>query len=136
MNRVLSRVVGADAPVTNQTLSGRENRPKKTDFMTWSVVQRVEDRVRGGRGGRAEGEGFDFSTSEGEVPAHTVIDAQRDRALADLYDAFAVPRANAERTRDEATEAQASAERELERLREARSQVQAELNGLEATHVV
>ena len=117
-----------------ETLRGRQFRPARVDFLTKPYVQRAEDRVRGGSGGTAQGEGFAFATDAGELPAHSIIDAQRDRALAQVEEAFEVPRSNASRARDEAVEALAQAERERDRLAERRAAKRAELDQLEATH--
>jgi len=118
----------------SETLDGRKYRPAKVDFLTRSPVQRTEDRLRGGHGGKAQGEGFGFQTATGEQPAHSVIDAQRDRALAEAAEAFEQPRTNAIQTRDEASAAQQAAERERDRLIELRAAKQAELREMEARH--
>ena len=78
--------------------------------------------------------GLRFETSAGEQPAHTVIDAQRDRALAEVAEAFEQAHTNAIRTRDEASAGKQSAERELDRLIELRAAKHAELTGLESCH--
>jgi len=117
-----------------EALRGRQYRPARIDFLTKPYVQRAEDRVRGGRGGTAQGEGFAFATAAGELPAHSIIDAQRDRALAQVEEAFEAPRSNASRARDEAVEALAQAERERGRLAERRAAKQVELDQLGATH--
>jgi len=118
----------------SETLDGRKYRSAKVDFLTRSPVQRAEDRLRGGRGGKAEGEGFGFQTATGEQPAHSVIDAQRDRALVEAAEAFEKPRTNAIQTRDEASAAQQAAERERDRLIELRAAKQAELRDMKARH--
>ena len=118
----------------SETLDGRKYRPAKVDFLTRSPVQRTEDRLRGGRGGKAQGEGFGFQTATGEQPAHSVIDAQRDRALVEAAEAFEEPRTNAIQTHDEASAAQQAAERERDRLIELRAAKQAELRDMKARH--
>jgi len=120
---------------TAKPLKGRQyQRKRKTDFFSRAAVQRGEDRLRGGRGGRAEGQGFAFETADGEQPAHTVIDAQRDRALAEAGEAYEVPRTNAIRTRDEAVALKEAAEHERVRLVRLRESKRAELKDLEARH--
>lgn len=120
--------------VGSDTLHGRKYRPAKVDFFTRSAVQRTEDRLRGGRAGKAEGEGFAFQTPAGEQPAHSVIDAQRDRALAEVGEIFEQPRANAIETRDEAVADKEAAERDRDRLIALRAAKQAELTELEVRH--
>lgn len=117
-----------------KTLQGRNYQPGRVDFLTRPYMQRIEDRVRGGRGGRAEGEGFAFETRAGEQPAHATIDAQRDRALAQAEAAFEQPRANAINTRDMAVAAKQDAERERDRLLQLRAAKHVELSELEARH--
>lgn len=117
-----------------ETLRGRQFRPARVDFLTKPYVQRAEDRARGAQGGRAQGEGFAFVTDEGELPAHSIIDAQRDRALAQLDEAFEEALSNALRARDEAVEELKQAERERDRLLSLRALKQAELDGLGAAH--
>lgn len=117
-----------------ETLRGRQFQPARVDFLTKPYVQRAEDRARGARGGRAQGEGFAFATDEGELPAHSIIDAQRDRALAQLDEAFEEALSNALRARNEAVETAQQAERERDRLLGLRALKQAELDGLGAAH--
>ena len=117
-----------------QTLRGRNYQPGRVDFLTRPYMQRIEDRARGGRGGRAEGEGFAFETGAGEQPAHATIDAHRDRALTQAETAFEQPRTNAINTRDLATAAKQDAERERDRLLQLRAAKHAELAGLEGRH--
>ena len=117
-----------------EALRGRQYRPARIDFLTKPYVQRAEDRVRGGRGGTAQGEGFAFVTDAGELPAHSIIEAQRNRALAQVDEAFEQALSNALRARDEAVEALKQTERERDRLAGLRALKQAELDGLGAAH--
>jgi len=121
-----------ETAASTKTLQGRNYQPGRVDFLTRPYMQRIEDRVRGGRGGRAEGEGFAFETGAGEQPAHATIDAHRDRALTQAEAAFEQPRANAINTRDLAVQAKQDAERERDRLRQLRATRHADLIGLEA----
>jgi hypothetical protein len=116
----------------SDTLTGRRYRAKRVDFLTRPYIQRLEDRRRGGRSGRADGRGENYATATGEQPAHAVIDRQRDRGLAEAAEAFAQPRANALRARDEAAAIQQNADRQRDRLAQQRAELHAVLYGLEA----
>lgn len=115
-------------------LRGRAYRPRRIDPLTRPLAQRLEDRVRGKRSGRAEGEGETLTTDTGEQPAHTTIDAYRDRAVAEVAEAFEPARANAQAAWDEAIAVKAEADAEVLRLGELRADKQAALEEWEARH--
>lgn len=102
---------------TTDRLTGRQYRPDRgVDFMTRPGVQRLTDRRAGHQIGGDEGRGLDVTTEEGVVPAHQLIDEQKDRAVADLATRYKVPKDNAVIAELDADKRHEDALRELERL--------------------